>query len=352
MLKGDYFQQSNGLMICIDWLSFTVDMPSVPSVLSLLGYSMKDFSPLPKGSNGYRSQLKHSVYPLFILYDGNENMGIHVDISGSAISDVVSHYQKTHTSITPFGTDAFLTSSFHLSIFANLLGEVASYGNVTRLDLAIDDIGCQYFNMLELSSIFSSGSYSSKFRKWKELVKYQSGGERIGHTIYLGSRTSSIFLRIYDKQMEQNEKLLHNGTPPIMSPWIRWELELKGDRAVLACNKIKDGVSINEISIGILSHYLKIIQMDNGRKGRCSLSPKWLSFLDGVSSLSLYCPSEPKTIDDTKNWIKRQVAPSLASIVSYDGGSLEFVYDVLNSSLKRLTASQMDMIRKGMEFPA
>ena len=217
MLKGNYFQQGNGLMIRIDWLSFTVDIPSVPSVLSLLGYSMKDFSPLPKGSNGYRSQLKHSLYSIFILYDGNENMGIHVDISGSTISDVVSHYQKTHTSITPFGTNAFLTSSFHLSVFANLLGKIVSYGHVTRIDLAIDDFGCKYFNMPELSSIFSSGSYSSKFRKWKELVKYQSGGEQIGHTIYLESRTSSIFPRIYDKQMEQNEQLLYNGTPPIMS---------------------------------------------------------------------------------------------------------------------------------------
>lgn len=140
--------------------------------------------------------------------------------------------------------------------------------------------------MLELSSVFSSGSYSSKFKKWKELVKYESGGRRIGHTIYLGSRTSSIFLRIYDKQMEQNETRIQNETPPILSPWIRWELELKGERAVQACNKIKDGVSINEISIGILSHYLKIIQPDKERKDRCPISPKWLSFLDGISSIS------------------------------------------------------------------
>lgn len=241
---------------------------------------------LPKGANGYRSQLKHSLYSVFILYDGNENMGIHVDISGSAISDFIGHYQKKHTSTTPFGTDAFLTSSFYLSIFSNFLNEIALYGHVTRLDLAIDDMGCQYFDMLELSSVFSSGSYSSKFKKWKELVKYESGGRRIGHTIYLGSRTSSIFLRIYDKQMEQNETRIQNETPPILSPWIRWELELKGERAVQACNKIKDGVSINEISIGILSHYLKIIQPDKERKDRCPISPKWLSFLDGISSIS------------------------------------------------------------------
>ena len=33
--------------------------------------------------------------------------------------------------------------------------------------------------------------------------------------------------RIYDKQLEQNEKLVKEGKAPILHPWVRWEMELK-----------------------------------------------------------------------------------------------------------------------------
>lgn len=346
MLKGNNIQQSNGLLISVDWLSFTVDFPSVNPVISFLGYSLSDFRQLPKGINGYRSQLRHSAYPISIQYEGNDNMGIHVDISGSAVQDFIDHYQAKHTSSTPFGTDAYHASSFDLTVFVDFLNDLSIHGHVTRLDLAVDDIGCRYFDLPELSSIFSSGSFISRFREWKELVKYQNGSERIGHTIYLGSRASSVMVRIYDKQMEQNGKLLENGELPVMFPWIRWELELKEDRARQACDLIREGYTIGQVSVGILSNYLRIIQLDHSRKDRCSSLPKWSDFLDGIPSLSLYRPSEPKTINDIKSWLSRQVAPSIATVIASSGGSLDYVIQLAVSGSKRLSAHQIDLIEK------
>lgn len=86
-----------------------------------------------------------------------------------------------------------------------------------------------------------------------------------------------------------------------MHPWVRWEIELKHERAEAASKLIAQGRSVNGVAIGILSNYLRMIQPDNERKCRCSTSPKWEAFLDNIRKVSLYSASEPKTLEDTKH---------------------------------------------------
>ena len=185
----------------------------------------------------------------------------------------------------------------------------------------------------------------SKFRKYKELIKRECGSV-IGHTLYLGSRSSAIMLRIYDKQLEQNEKLLKSGESPILRPWVRWELELKDERAHQTADLLISGLSMNEVAFGVLSNYLRLIRPDNARKDRCPTLPKWESFIDGVKRLALYCPPEPKTLDNVRNWLMKQTASSLATVVIADGGSTDFVYRLLDSGSQRLTSHHMDMIEQ------
>lgn len=54
-----------------------------------LGYSEADFVILPRGSNSYKKSCRLNGYPVTILSDGNEDIGIHVVISGSAIPNVL-----------------------------------------------------------------------------------------------------------------------------------------------------------------------------------------------------------------------------------------------------------------------
>lgn len=350
MLNGNKSQHSNGLQIGIDWLSFTLTEPcSSETAVSMLGYNLVDFQLLPRGLNGYRSQLRHSVYPVSIQFDGQEGMGVHVDISGSAIQDVLDHYRRKRSGSTPFGYDAYETCSFDSTVMSDLLSCIRSNGHITRLDLAVDDLGAEFFTLPELSGILASDGFVSRFRKWKELIKRQNGSVCIGHTIYLGSRSSAIMLRVYDKQLEQNEKLLKSGESPILQPWVRWELELKEERAQQTADLLISGLSLNDVTFGILSNYLRLIQRDNARKDRCSTLPKWELFIDGIKRLALYCPSEPKTLDDTRNWLMKQTASSLAAVVIADGGTTDFVYRLLDSGTQRLTNHHRDMIQQAME---
>lgn len=82
---------------------------------------MADFQLLPQDRNGYRSQFHYSGYPISVQYDGQEGMKIHVDVSGSAIQDLIEHYLKSHSVTTPFGNMAYETTSFNSTVFSDIL---------------------------------------------------------------------------------------------------------------------------------------------------------------------------------------------------------------------------------------
>lgn len=336
MFSGFSEDVSNGLRVSVDWIAFTlVDAETVDDALDFLGIPVSEFALMPRGMHGYASQLRHPAFPLQILYNGNAGMGCHVVVPGSAVHEVLVRYQQSHASATPFGLDAMEVKDFDTTVLREFLGDVLKNGQVTRLDLAIDDIGARYFGMSDISDRLSAGRYVSKFRSWRELVQY---GSSSGRTIYLGSGKSAIMFRIYDKQAEQNVKLERAGEPLIEHPWVRWEMEIKQERANKAARSLASGMPVSDVAIGVLSNYLRFVVLDNERIDRCSVDPKWDDFCAGVRKFSIYEPTPPKTIDDTKRWLMHQVSVSLASVVISDGGDSAFVHDMLHVGALRLAS--------------
>lgn len=339
--------QKNGLKICVDWLSFSFpDSFPLNGVFDLMGYSVASFQSMPKGRYGYRSHLKHPVYDISVLYDGREDMGIHVDVSGSAIQDLLSHFYNSRVSLTPFGDGAYETTDFDSTVFTDLLKGILASGRITRLDLAIDDIGCHYFSLSALDSKLSSKSYVSKFRKWRKLIEYENGSDIVGYTIYMGSRASAVMLRVYDKQLEQNRKLAKTSQSLILHPWVRWELELKDEYACKAADALVRQNSLNAVAVGILSSYLRIVTLDASRITNCSVDSVWTSFIGDVSKLALYQAPAEKTIDDTRNWILHQCSSGMAAIVIADGGDLSFLHRAIQVGSSKLPAHYISKIRR------
>ena len=102
----DNLEILNKLAVSIDWLGFTFFAYSSPyDVLSYMGLCSGDFS-VANGSNGYKCSLRHNLYSITVLYDGREDMGIHVNISGSAISYALETYIESIKIPTPFGSYA------------------------------------------------------------------------------------------------------------------------------------------------------------------------------------------------------------------------------------------------------
>jgi phage replication initiation protein len=343
-MKWNSEQMRNQLTASIDWLSFTVfDLETVDDVISFLGYSPQEFSSLPKGGMGYKSMMKLEGYPVSILYDGKEDMGIHVTISGKAIPEVVRSYRASQAIDTPFGQG--FSVSFDSSFMIDFLRAVKEIGQVSRIDLAIDDFGCKYFSTDDLVQALTDGRCVSKFRTWRNVCEKTMTGEKTGHTVYMGSRTSEIFLRVYDKRLEQRKQGM-DGQTPIDTEWIRWEFELKGDRANQVMDALISRDSIGSVCFGLLSNYFRIINLDNNNRSRCSVDPLWEKFIDRIRPLKLYVPDSPKTLEDKKQWVLTQVMPTLAGIVIADSGSLEFITDNLVHSAERMGKDMIDLVQR------
>lgn len=331
----------NGLRVSVDWLSFTThEFAFWWDVATYLGYSKEQFTELPKGGMGYKHMVKLDGYPVTILFDGKEDMGIHVSISGSAIADVALTCMDFYKIKTPFG-DGYEEEHMSLdsSCLLELIKAILHIGNLTRLDLAIDDIGCQYYSTDLLVAILENSRCVSKFRNWRNLCERSISGEKVGHTIYLGSRKSDIFLRVYDKMLEQKSTY----------PWTRWEFELKDIRARQVADLLVSESNVGKIAVGLLNNYFRIITLDNNNKSRCTTDLLWQRFIDGINAVKLYVPSEAKTLEEKREWFKRQVAPTLAGIIIADGGVMDIITENFDQYIKKMSNDMKDILDRS--FP-
>lgn len=333
----------NGLTVSLDWISITfTEKITVEEVIDFLGLNEVDFTTLPKGANGYKSQRRLSGYDIYILYDGNEDMGIHVDISGSSVSYLLKAYKETKLIATPFGEAYDLGDD---TVLANFIKDVQSLGHFTRLDLAVDDYGCKYYSLDELSKKLANKCYVSKWRTYRELTDNGLYNKQ-GHTIYLGSVQSDIMLRIYDKQLEQNKGLDAGSEKYISEKWVRWELQLRGNRADDVAGHLLLGVPFGKVTIGILSYYFRIICLDDkSNRSRCTNETKWNRFIEDVTKLRLAVKHSEKTLEEKENWIKKQVAPTLAALVIHSG-DINYLNDMAFSSMDRISSSNKELLKR------
>ncbi len=339
---------SNGLTVAVDWISFTFqNHMSWFDVADLFGIPTKQFQTGLIGSYGYKTRVRHMIYPISILYDGSKDMGIHIDVPGSAVDFLLDCYCKKYLTITPFNTYAYEVESFDqkASALSDVMEMILNHGKLTRLDLSIDDMESKYYTIPELREIFSKGNYSSRFKKYR--IIYEGGKNEngdcfvSGETIYLGSRKSELMFRIYNKQLERSAKK-HES---ISHSWVRWEIELHRDRASYVASLIAGGKCVADAALGILSNYLRLTVKDNSRGSRCSTSEKWIAFLNDVEKARLYMPPSKKTLAEKRDWVIKQVAPTLAAIYHADG-DLGFVYSVINSGTDRMSLELKQMVEE------
>lgn len=142
-----------------------------------------------KPKHGYTSSLTAEDIPGLSVYQNVQrpDMGVHVVWTGRALKE----------------TD----------LFALMREMQVLQASVTRIDIAVDVP--ERWDIEELYRMASEGRYNCKVKKKPTLVR------STGDTMYVGSRTSEKFLRVYDKQAEQG----------VDFPWTRVELECKGETA-------------------------------------------------------------------------------------------------------------------------
>lgn len=347
-MLGNQVKRANGLSVSIDWIAFTSNVvSSVDEIIEFLGYSPADFQLMPKGAQGYKKMHRLNGYEVKILSDGTEEMGYHVIISGSAIKDVLQHFKLTLSSTTPFsGNDLVPTvTDFDNTIMVEFLQQLRRIGWLTRLDLAVDDHGAAFFTVEDIRKYIDRQEVVSKFRSFRDISESTLTGERTGHSLYLGSRQSEIMLRIYDKQLEQNKKVTTEDDL-ILEPWVRWEFEIKNDRANIAADMLIQHKELGEIVMSILNNYVKIVILDDSNRSRCSILPLWKAFVDAVGKLRLFIPEFAKTLEQKERWFVHQCMPTVAGLILANKGDLDVILRHFENGVSRMSNHLRELVEK------
>lgn len=131
-----------------------------------------------------------------------------------------------------------------------------------------------------------------------------------GLTLYVGSRTSERFLRLYDK-------LAESGIAGDESSRWRFELENKGNQAHEAATlfNLVDTDCWYEVTISLLRGFCDFVnRAANTHSERCPLLPWWEQIVNGIQALKLRMPKRERTLAKTMAYLERCVAPSLGFI--------------------------------------
>lgn len=329
----------NGMLASIDWLDFTVFDMAYPFVVEkILGLSLTDFEDTGRGGGGYPNMSRANFGDIRVLHGAKnpEVMGIHVTISGS-------------------GCRALFSRVLPSTIISNII----EYGcKCTRIDLALDNIGDVYFYPREIMDFIKNRQVKSRWGKY-ELV--QSGDMHslslTGDTVYLGSRTSDMFCRVYDKTLERIEK---GDDKELPESWVRWELVCKRDRAQVACEQLlSSGFAIGELLFGVLSNYFSILEKpcdisDRNHVDRFALNERWLQFLGDAKPIRLFrVLQDEETLENKKEYVIKQYGPTLSALFRAYGTDA-IVKEIglnawrMNKKLEELTiatARKLDMER-------
>ncbi len=325
---------NNGLVCSVDWLEFTIDSMEHPGeLIHALGLNPVSFVDQERGGLGYKKLYRHHTQHINIYFDGNDNMGIHVRVSGSSIEFFLNQFVETLAEENPFGGKAYAVPDFKYSpdnVLPLFCGWVLDHGHFTRIDLAVDDRGCNFFSVDELCDYLAKQQVVSKFRKWREIKENAFTGTAVGHSCYMGSRQSEVMLRVYDKQLEQQESF----------PWVRWELEIKHEKANKCAELLFHKVHVSKVAIGVLGDYVRIIERDDSNVSRCSVIDKWQRFMSEVEKCCLKLDKVVKTIEKKLEWLERQVKPTLAGLYAYYNCDDGFLVNNLHEHFARLSLSE------------
>jgi len=275
-------------------------------------------------------------------------MGVHVSLPGSALSLLETRLSKVSTRSETLGE---LQDFDLLAWFDNLFetpptaalgenykdGEKLPFVWPTRLDWALDDLTGQLnldqmIEMCKMAELEESNYITSRFRSFS---LFQEGWGKAGKTLYLGSRESECYGRIYDKAAQQKIEDQH---------WIRVEFEYKGDKAKSILQQVRDlGLSVVPRSFLNYVSFKQPPETEDKNRSRWPIAEWWQSFLSVAEKITLGLGQPSSSIQKVETWIIKQVAPALALMSK--AFSTERIEQYVNDGLERLNEKHYAMLK-------
>ncbi|BFU95136.1 MAG: conserved protein of unknown function [Nitrospira sp.] len=289
---------SSPFTLTIDWLAFTLPSGSVTATMERLG---GDWT---KSQTGFRG------YPASWITT-SASRGVGKLGTGATRAPLEIHVDLSAGIVAPWSSGKVRTV---------LQWILTQQGHLTRLDCAFDDRN----SCVPLATIREAMEAGQCVTRADHLQRISSRSLHhdtpSGETLYLGSPQSHTLLRIYDKRLESQAKQREEW----QEYGIRWELELKKDRAQV-CGQVLSYLEEPdwlEFMVGVLRGYVDFRATsrdeDDEFRYRAPLLDWWLLLTDGFKKGRLVVEKEARTLPKVKRWVSQSVAPMLAVIYEAD----------------------------------
>ena len=287
--------------IIYDYLTFTSKIHNQLSILDLLGLHEVKFENL-KGFYGYQDRLYYDG--ISIHYNGRSDMGVCVELSGHGCR----------------AFEKYGNGNYDL-IFSEILDNYSENAdkrqmNITRIDIAYDDFA-GILDLDLLSSETVKQNFVSRFKDWQ--VIQGNKGAAVNH----GSNKSNVYIRCYDKRLEQNvlDQVEH---------WVRLEIQIRKECAL---GFIRLGDQIEDKYFYVLNQYLRYIDSsDDSNKSRCQTAEHWKRFIENEECRSIFHkPADNYSFDKLYTFVNSQLPGCINTYIDVVGVP-QFLHDIYNSA--------------------
>ncbi len=263
----------------IDWLSFSLPYSEVS-----LDFIQSQIGRIEWRDRGFEG------YPISGLIVGGGMVGldpnrpenrIHVSLSARSLS------------VLQFTADELISQIYSMD------------GKFSRIDIAKDDFD-GLLNITNLEDKFSIDEVRTRFKTCNRMRSRKRGGGLIGDTLYIGSRSSESFCRIYDKQLQTDSA----------GSWIRVEMEFKGKKS----HAIGQAIALDILNAdNLILGYLEFINSTHQKKQNCLRSPFWDKFLNFGEKERLTLPKYERGLQEITDWVQDQTTGALGLIARTRG---------------------------------
>jgi len=178
--------------------------------------------------------------------------------------------------------------------------------HATRIDLAADLLNGDFCDPLAVLLAFMQGRCTTAARSCNRVDNWTKD-YRVGITVYIGSRESMTFLRVYDKGKQLGLK----------TPWTRLELECKGDYA----GRIADAVADHGV----------ILTTKEAVRGFIKTGIEWFDNAGLPETPALLIAAGERKQTSFERWIETTVLPAIARALRENTpGFRDKLMDLLN----------------------
>jgi phage replication initiation protein len=315
MLNTDY--------LIYDYFTFTTKIHTVTEIVELLGLSDLKAQRL-KGFYRYKDRLYYDGISIHFNGPVDLDMGVCVEMSGTGCRTFES-----------YGTGDYI-GLFNLILQYYDDESSKRKMNITRLDVAYDD----FSGVLDLPLLCTETqklNFVSRFKDWQVITGNK--GISVNH----GSNKSNVYIRIYDKRLEQNMQ-------DIIPHWVRFEIQMRKECALGFLMLQGD---INQNFYSTLNQYLRytVPGLDSNPSMR-DTAPYWLNFIQSAESKAIFHkPAQNYSFDKLYTYVNSQLSGAIKTYITVVGVP-QFLLDVNQSQKgKQLNPKYQKIIDESEEEP-